>query len=93
MYQEMTYFTEKKVGETDAICGELDSIPFYLYGMKEPDCMMQIMVTYRTLEEKGQEEKRNYIEDRNKKVTSFVYPKVVHNHYIYRDMIDNHKSQ
>ena len=93
MYQEMTYFAEKKVGESDAIHGELDSIPFYLYGMKEPDYMMQIMVTYRTLEEKGQEKKRNYIADRNKKVTSFVYPKVVHNHYTYRDMIDNHKSQ
>ena len=37
--------------------GELDSIPFYLYGMKEPDYMMQIMVTYGTLEEKGLEKK------------------------------------
>ena len=76
-------------------CGELDSIPFYLYGMKEPDYMMQIMATYGTLEEKGQEKKRNYIEDGNKKVllTSFIYPEVVHNHYTYRDMIDNHNSQ
>ena len=49
------YFTEKKVGATDAIHGELDSIPFYLYGMKEPNYVMQIMATYRTLEEKGQE--------------------------------------
>ena len=48
---------EKKLGETDAICGELDSIPFYLYGMKEPDYMMQIMASYGTLEEKGQEKK------------------------------------
>ena len=55
--------------------------------------MMQIMATYRTLEEKGQEKKRNYIEDGNKKVTSFIYPKVVHNHYTYSDMIDNHNSQ
>ena len=51
------HFTEKKVGETDAIHGELDSIPFYLYGMKEPNYMMQIMVTYGTLEEKGQAKK------------------------------------
>ena len=48
---------EKKVVETDAIHGELDSIPFYLYGMKEPDYMMLIMATYGTLEEKGQEKK------------------------------------
>ena len=53
----IAHFTEKKVGKTDAINGELDSIPFYLYGMKEPDYMMQIMATYRTLEEKGQEKK------------------------------------
>ena len=30
----IAHFAEKKVGETDAIHGELDSIPFYLYGMK-----------------------------------------------------------
>ena len=53
----IAHFVEKKVGETDAICGELDSIPFYLYGMKEPDYVMQIMATYGTLEEKGQEKK------------------------------------
>ena len=32
----IAHFAEKKVGETDAIHGELDGIPFYLYGMKEP---------------------------------------------------------
>ena len=53
----IAHFTEKKVGKTDAMNGELDSIPFYLYGMKEPDYMMQIMVTYGTLEEKGLEKK------------------------------------
>ena len=35
----------------------------------------------------------NYIEDRKEKVTSFVYPEVAHNHYAYRDMIDNHNSK
>ena len=40
-----------------SIHGELDGIPFYLYGMKEPDYAMQIMATYGTLEEKGQEKK------------------------------------
>ena len=53
----IAHFAEKKVGETEAICGELDSIPFYLYGMKEPNYVMQIMVTYGTLEGKGQEKK------------------------------------
>ena len=44
-------------GETDAIRGELDGVPFYLYGMKEPDYIMQIMSTYGTLHEKGPEKK------------------------------------
>ena len=89
----IAHFVEKMVGETDVIHGELDSIPFYLYGMKDPNYVMQIMATYGALEEKGQDKKRNYIEDRNKKVTSFIYPEVEHNHYAYRDMIDNHNSQ
>ena len=42
---------------------------------------------------KRDKRKKNYIEDGNKKVTSFVYPEVVHNHYAYRDMIHNHNSQ
>ena len=27
-----------------------------------------------------------------KKITTFVYPEVVHNHYTYRDVIDNHSA-
>ena len=61
--------------------------------MKEPDYVMQIMATYGTLGEKGHEKERNYIEDRNKKATSFIYTEVLHNHYAYWDMIDNHNSQ
>ena len=53
----IAHFAEEKVGETDAIHGELDGIPFYLYGMKEPDYVMQIMATYGRLERKGTREK------------------------------------
>ena len=51
------HFNNKEVGETDAIHGELDEVQFYLYGMKEPDYIMQIMLTYGTLHEKGLEKK------------------------------------
>ena len=51
------HFNNKEVGETDAIRGELDGVQFYLYGMKEPDYIMQIMSTYGTLHEKGPEKK------------------------------------
>ena len=36
--------------------------------------------------------KWHYTVDRVKKVRTFFYPEVVHNHYKYRDMIDNHNS-
>ena len=53
----IAHFTRKQVGDADAICGELDGIPFHIFAMKEPDCTMQIMSTYRTLERKGIEKK------------------------------------
>ena len=66
---------------------------FYLFGMKEPNYVMQIMSMYGTLQKKGPEKKRHYEVDGQKEVKMFVYPEVVHNHYAYRDMIDNHNSQ
>ena len=39
------HFNNKEVLETDAIHGELDGVWFYLYGMKEPNYIMQIMST------------------------------------------------
>ena len=45
------------IGDVDAIRGELDDIPFYIYGMKEPDYVMQLMATYGTLEIKSVEKK------------------------------------
>ena len=66
---------------------------FYLFRMKEPDYVMQIMSTYGTLQEKGPEKKRLYKVDGQKEVQMFFYPEVMHNHYAYCDMIDNHNSQ
>ena len=86
-------FNNKEVRETDAICGELDGVWFYLYGMKEPNYIMQIMLTYGTLHEKGLEKKRHFTINGEKVVKTFRYPEIVYNHYTYRDMIYNHNSQ
>ena len=64
---------------------------FHVVGMKEPDYVMMIMTTYGTLAEFG-DEKRHYMVNRVKHVTTFRYPEVVYNHYSYRDVIDNHNS-
>ena len=89
----IAHFTGKQVGDADAIRGELDGIPFHIFAMKEPDYTMQIMSTYGTLERKGIEKKRHWMEGGTKHVTTFCYPEVVHNHYAFHDMIDNHNSQ
>ena len=89
----MEHFNNKEVGERDAIHGELDGLRFYLYGMKEPDYIMQIMSTYRTLHEKGPEKKRHFTINGEKVVKTFHYAEIIHNHYAYRDMIDNHNSE
>ena len=80
------------VGFSNAKKGVLNGVPFHLYAMKEPDYTMLIMSTYGTNATVGEEKKRHYNKDGQKKVTTFVYPEVVHNHYCYRNVIDNHNS-
>ena len=60
--------------------------------MKEPDYIMMFMTTYGTLGEVGDVKKWHYWENGVKRVKTFQYPEVVHNHYKYRDVIDNHNS-
>ena len=59
--------------------------------MKEPDYVMQIMSKYGTMSELG-EEKWHVMVNGVWQVHTFKYPEVVHNHYRYQDMIDNHNS-
>ena len=85
-------FTDKEVGFSNAKKGVLNGVPFHLYAMKEPDYTMLIISTYGMNATVGEEKKRHYNKDDQKKVTTFVYPEVVHNHYHYWDVIDNHNS-
>ena len=74
------------------LCKELDGIKFHLVGMKEPDYVMMFMTTYGMLGEVGDVKKWHYLENGVKHVKTFQYPEVVHNHYKYCDVIDNHNS-
>ena len=49
------HFTNEEVGKADAIKGVLDNVPFYLFAMKEPVYVMQIMSTYGTMGNLGEE--------------------------------------
>ena len=70
----------------------MDGIKFHLVGMKGPDYVMMFMTTYGTLGEVGNVKKWHYLENVVKRVKTFQYPEVVHNHYKYHDVIDNHNS-
>ena len=41
----------------------------------------------------GEEKHHHVMVSGTKQVLTFKYPEVVHNHYWYRDVIDNHISQ
>ena len=60
--------------------------------LKEPDYIMMFMTTYGTLGEVRNVKKRHCLENSVKRVKTFQYPEVVHNHYKYCDVIDNHNS-
>ena len=60
--QIIQHFTDKAVGSADAIKGELDGVPFYIYGMKEPDYTMMLMSMYGTLQTMGFPKKRHYMQ-------------------------------
>ena len=51
--QIIQHFADKAIGSADAIKGELDEVPFYIYGMKEPDYTMMLMLMYSTLQTIG----------------------------------------
>ena len=53
---------------------------------------MMLMSSYGTLSEYG-EKRRHFKVNGEKHEKTIKYPEVVHNHYKYRDCIDNHNSQ
>ena len=88
----IAHFKDKDVGAVDAIKGTMDSVPFHIHGMKEPDYIMMLMTMYGTILRLGEMKKRQYKINGVKKMTDFQYPEIVNNHYKYCDMIDNHNS-
>ena len=87
------HFANEEVGKEVAIKGVLDDVRFYLFAMKEPDYMMQIMSMYGTLGNLGEEKTQHFTITGVHQVVQFFYTKVAHNHYAYRDVIDNDNSQ
>mmetsp|Transcript_333 Transcript_333/g.495 ORF Transcript_333/g.495 Transcript_333/m.495 type:complete len:83 (-) Transcript_333:218-466(-) len=70
----------------------LDGIDFDLFCMKEPGYVMIMMSTYGTLEYPGSPKYRSWLDDGEKKQAMIRYPEVIHNHYLYQHVVDNHNG-
>ena len=51
------HFVDKEVGHCDALVGKMNGVPFHVHVMKEPDYVMMLMSTYRTLTRMGETKK------------------------------------
>lgn len=87
------HFMNRGVGDVDCWHGKLDEVQFHLHCMREPDYIMSLMSTYGTMDRIGEEKSRSWKENGVTKTTKFQYPEVVHNHYKYRHMVDDHNAR
>ena len=60
----------------------MDLVPFYVFLMKEPNYIMNMMSTYRTLNETSNSTKRIYKNTNGEEViTEFNYTEIFNNHF------------
>ena len=88
----IAHFNNRDMGDINAIKGTMDGVPFHIHTVKEPDYIMMLMSTYGMTLRMGVMKRQHYTVEGVKKVVEFQYPEIVHNHYKFCDMIDNHNS-
>ena len=86
-------FCGREIGDTLAWKGRLDGVDFHVFCMKEPDYVMSLMSSYGTCGRHGDDKNREYTQNRRKRRKTFKYPEVVHNHYQYRHVVDDHNAR
>ena len=59
---------------------------------EEPGYIMMLMSTYGMTLTMRVTKRWHYTVEGVRKVVEFQYPEIVHNHYKFHDMIDNHNS-
>ena len=85
---------EVKVGDVDAITGKQDDVPYFIWGMKEPDYVMRMMATGGPQGEtdKCQETKRRCTEGDWDVERKFRYTCPYDWHFRYRHAVDDHNN-
>jgi hypothetical protein len=88
------YFEEMDVGDTDAVSGTLDGVPYNIWGMKEPDYVMKMMATGGALlaDDTCKEAARTWKEGGVEKSKKFNYTKPIDWHFKYRHAVDDHNN-
>ena len=83
----------RKVGEVDAWPGNIDNIPFYVFLMKEPDYVMNMMSIYSTCNETYFKTKCVYKNKNDKEVSiEFNYTEVFRKHYMFCNIVDDNNK-
>ena len=87
------HFDGKEPGFFDAIKGTFDNVPFYIYGMKEPDYALLFMTSFGSNSRIGSEQTRK-VEDENgtSRKVRFKYPEVASLHYQHRGSVDQNNA-
>ena len=82
------------VGESAAISGTHNGVPYNIWGMKEPDYVMKLMATGGQLlsDNTCKETKRTWKVNGVERTTTFKYPFPVDWHFKYRHAIDDHNN-
>ena len=85
----------KNVGECDSLAGTLDTVPYDIFCLKEPNYTMKIMSTYGGLVEPPNqpESKRIFKNTSGERVTvNFEYKEPFANHFNFRHAVDDHNN-
>ena len=72
----------------------MEEVPFHVYAMKEPDYVMSLMSMYGTNQQSGKETTHEWVDGSgNSQKTTFNYPEVVGNHFLYHHSVDDHNNK
>ena len=88
------HFKDKEPGYFDAKRAELDGVPFYVYGMKEPDYILLFMTTFGSTARMGKIQARQWKDPTNvTRTVKFKYPEVCNLHYEKRGSVDENNAR
>lgn len=84
----------KDPGYFDARRADLDGVPFYIYGMKEPDYVLLFMTTFGSTARMGKTQTRQWKAHPNAiQAIKFKYPEVCNLHYEKRGYVDENNAR